>query len=197
MGDFNECFYPHEHSAANPLPYRRGMREFKQCVDRCSLSDLPYCGNTFNWTNKQGSGYVAKKIDRILVNDLWLATFRESIGVFGEPGISDHSPCCIFIDAQKPKQKTLFKFFSLLNHHPEFAEVLRSCWNSLNFSGSKMLCISKKLKEIKSVIRSFSRENYSDLEKRVSEFFLISWIAKNAYFLHPLILLLKRKRKPI
>lgn len=34
-----------------------------------------------------------------------------------------------------------------------------------------MLRVSRKLKELKSVIRSFSRENYSELEKRVSAAF--------------------------
>lgn len=34
-----------------------------------------------------------------------------------------------------------------------------------------MLVVSNKLKALKSVIRSFSRENYSNIEKRVTEAF--------------------------
>ncbi|KAL0875746.1 hypothetical protein Bca101_025451 [Brassica carinata] len=60
----------------------------------------------------------------------------------------------------------------MLNSHPDFAEIIESCWSSLSFAGSKMFLISKKLKEIKSIIRSFSRENFSELEKRVTESFL-------------------------
>ncbi|CDY23208.1 BnaA04g05510D [Brassica napus] len=96
---------------------------------------------------------------------------QDSVGVFGDPGISDHSPCCIYMDSFSPKQKKPFKFFSMLNSHPEFAEVLHQCWNSLPFSGSRMFLVSKKLKEIKSIIRAFSKENFSEIEKRVAESF--------------------------
>lgn len=34
-----------------------------------------------------------------------------------------------------------------------------------------MLRVSRKMKELKSIIRTFSRENYSELEKRVNEAF--------------------------
>lgn len=103
------------------------------------------------------------------MNDKWLDNFPNSLAVFGEPGISDHSPCCIFLDSLKPRLKKPFKFLSLLNQNPEFSPLIGSCWNALEFDGSKMLKISKKLKEMKSIIRHFSKENYSGIEKRVSE----------------------------
>ncbi|CAN6851268.1 unnamed protein product, partial [Brassica oleracea] len=74
---------------------------------------------------------------------------QDSVGVFGDPGISDHSPCCIYLDSFRPKQKKPFKFFSMLNSHLDFAEVVKQCWTSLLFAGSKMLLVSKKLKELK------------------------------------------------
>lgn len=112
-----------------------------------------------------------KKLDRILTNDNWLQTFSDSIGVFGELTISDHSPCCVFIDQQRQNQKRPFKFFAHLNHNPEFIEIIKGCWNKLSFFGSRQLVISKKLKELKSIIRAFNRDNYSQLEKRVQEAF--------------------------
>ncbi|VVB12221.1 unnamed protein product [Arabis nemorensis] len=172
LGDFNAFLFPSEHSSVNQSPSRSSMREFKYCVDKCALSDLPYCGNTFTWTNKQCKWIVAKKLDRIMVNDAWFASFPESIDVFGE-----HLEFLIialavfFLMRKSQNKKRPFKFFSLLNRHPEFIEVIKCCWDSLNFLGSKMLCISKKLKELKSVIRTFCRDNFTDLEKRVAESF--------------------------
>ncbi|CAH2065463.1 unnamed protein product [Thlaspi arvense] len=119
--------------------------------------DLPFIGCTFTWSNNHETGVVAKKLDRILVNDQWQLSFPNFVGVFGKPGISDHSPCCVFLDSLKPKPKRPFKFYTLLNQHPEFSELI------------KMLCVSKKLKELKSIIRHFSRENYLEIEKRVKE----------------------------
>ncbi|KAF3570744.1 hypothetical protein F2Q69_00063650 [Brassica cretica] len=102
-----------------PAPHFRSW-DFKECIDECSLFDLPYCGNSFTWSN----GHVSKKLDRILTNSAWLQQFPESIGVFGVPGISDHSPCCVFLDQHRPKQKRPFKFFAHLNQHEDFVEIL-------------------------------------------------------------------------
>lgn len=113
------------------------MREFKQCVDMLALFDFHFYGNTFTWSNKHTSGNVAKKLDKIPVNVSWLLTFPNSIGVFGEPGISDHNHCCVFLDEEKPKQKRPVKFFTMLNHHQEFGELIKTCWQSLSFLGSR------------------------------------------------------------
>ncbi|KAJ4871264.1 Endonuclease/exonuclease/phosphatase protein [Raphanus sativus] len=147
--------------------FSRGIRDFKECIDSSALFDLPYCGNSFTWSN----GHVSKKLDRILTNASWLQEFPESIGVFGVPGISDHSPCCVFLDQSRPKQKRPFKFFAHLNQHEEFVEILRNCWNSFDFHGTNQLRVSKKLKELKGIIKSFNREHYSQLEQRVEAAF--------------------------
>ena len=114
---------------------------------------------------------ISKKLDRILVNDSWLRLFPNSLGVFGDPGISDHSPCCVFLDTTRPKAKAPFKFFSMLNDNPDFAPLIAECWSSLPFHGTMMLRVSEKLKELKSIIRAFSQENYSGIEQRVTEAF--------------------------
>jgi hypothetical protein len=42
---------------------------FKECVRDIEAKDLNFYGSLFTWTNKQeGSGFVAKKLNRILVN---------------------------------------------------------------------------------------------------------------------------------
>ena len=171
LGDFNQTLFANEHSSADQFFSPLGMKEFGQCVTSAELTDLPCIGNSFTWSNKQGDTLVSKKLDRIMVNDEWLSAFPNALGVFGDPGISDHSPCCIFLDTSAQKPKKPFKFFSMLNQNPEFIALMKECWQSLPFAGSKMLLVSKKLKALKSVIRSFSRDNYSQLELRVAEAF--------------------------
>ncbi|XP_048620249.1 uncharacterized protein LOC125590643 [Brassica napus] len=171
LGDFNQVLFADEHSSADRFSSPLGMREFGQCVTSVELTDLACIGNSFTWSNKQGITLVSKKLDRIMVNDEWLTMFPNALGVFGDPGISDHSPCCVFLDTTSSKPKKPFKFFSMLNQNPDFPILIRECWRALPFEGSKMLMVSRKLKAIKSVIRSFSRDNYSLLEKRVVEAF--------------------------
>ena len=142
LGDFNEIIATSEHSNEANIAITRGMREFRECLIRCDLSDLPYRGNSFTWTNK----HVSKKLDRILVNDIWLQTFPDSLAVFGKLGISDHTPSCLFMDQFRPKQKRPFKFFAHLNQHPEFSDIIRGCWHGFAFSGSRQLATQRSLK---------------------------------------------------
>ncbi|XP_010446053.1 PREDICTED: uncharacterized protein LOC104728823 [Camelina sativa] len=169
IGDFNQIMFPHENSTPLVTSSQPGMRDLQQCLDSSAMCDLPYCGNTYTWTNKHIVGLIAKKQHRIVVNDLWRVEFPSSLAVFGEPVFSDHSPGCLFLDSAKQKCNKPFKFFSLLNQHPEFAPLIKLWWDALQFDGTKMFVISKKLKFLKKVIRDFSKENYSGIEKRVQE----------------------------
>lgn len=103
------------------------MRDFKECLTRSFLTDLHFCGNNFIWSNNS----ISKKLELFLINDECMRSFPDPIGVFGEPGISDHSPFCVFIDQFKPKQKTPFKFYSHLNLHENFSDLTKSCWNDI------------------------------------------------------------------
>ena len=195
LGDFNQVLYYSEHSTADAYYSSRGMRDFLNCIEASALSDLPFCGNTFTWSNKQGSTVVSKKLDRILVNDDWLFRFPNSIGVFGDPGISDHAPSWVFLDSHKPKVKRPFKFFSMLNDHPDIGTLVNECWNSLQFEGTMMLKVSKKLKTMKSIIRSFSRENFSGLEMRVKESFEVLLAFQHVLLNAPTALAAQEERK--
>ncbi|KAF8095241.1 hypothetical protein N665_0339s0108 [Sinapis alba] len=103
MGDFNEIISPSEHSCGDQSTSSRGMRDFKECLQRCSLSDLQFSGTTFTWSNSS----ISKKLDRVLCNQEWLEQFPESIS----------------------------------------------------------------LKHLKPILRSFNKENFSELEKRFQEAF--------------------------
>ncbi|XP_010481131.1 PREDICTED: uncharacterized protein LOC104759967 [Camelina sativa] len=147
------------------------MRDLKHCLINSRLSDLPFCGNAFTWSNKHAIDPISKKLDRTLINDEWMVAFPNSLGVFGEPGFSDHSPSCVFLDTGKLKIHKPFKFLTLLNDNEEFGPLIKLWWQALTFDCSKMLLVSKKLKALKRVIKDFSHDNYSDLEKRTSEAF--------------------------
>ncbi|KAG7564362.1 Reverse transcriptase domain [Arabidopsis suecica] len=169
LGDFNQVLYPNDHSfSLNPnvdLP----TRLFRDCLLDAELSDLTYRGCTFTWWNKRTVNPVAKKIDRILVNEQWLLSFPRSFGYFGEPDFSDHASCCITLRLPSQRSRKAFRFQNFLLQNSEFVPLISHQWFSFNFVGSAMYRLSKKLKALKSVIREFSRDNYSDLEKRVKE----------------------------
>lgn len=169
MGDFNQTLDPSEHSHPPSLNVDRHMRDFRDCLAAAELSDMVLRGNTFTWWNKSKTRPVAKKLDRILVNDNWPILFPASHSFFGEPDFSDHASCGVVLDTQKLRVRSPFKFYNFLLLNPDFLTLIEYHWFSLNVSGSAMYRLSKKLKSLKFIIREFNKDNFSNLEKRVKE----------------------------
>lgn len=72
FGDFNEMLNMDEHSNFDSSPsVTAGMRIFQEVINHCSLADLSYHGPLFTWNNKRGSDFISKKLDRVLVNEVW------------------------------------------------------------------------------------------------------------------------------
>lgn len=126
-------------------------------------------GHHFTWWNKQDSNPIAKKLDRVLANDTWLLTFPLSFSEFMEPKFSDHSPSCVHLGRQVQEKRRPLMFSNFLLHHSGFISHISEAWNNMQVQGTAMFVLSKKLKLLKSIIKSFHKENYSGLEKRVME----------------------------
>lgn len=168
LGDFNQTLDPVDSSTGGSR-VTRGMEEFRSCLLNSSLSDLPFRGHHYTWWNNQVDRPIAKKIDRILANDNWLMSFPSSYGTYGEMEFSDHSPSCVIIGNQTAGKNKPFKFSNFLMQHENFLEVVKSTWDRLAFHGSAMFTVCKKLKFLKGTIRTFNKEHYSGLEKRVAQ----------------------------
>ncbi|XP_074283051.1 uncharacterized protein LOC141607600 [Silene latifolia] len=92
LGDFNVVRCPEEKLSPNP-PILQEMVSFNSFLSDCQLDDIVCSGCDMTWTNKQESGTrVWSKLDRVLVNPLWLSSFPSSFAHFQEAGLSDHSP---------------------------------------------------------------------------------------------------------
>ncbi|WZY73255.1 hypothetical protein YC2023_005495 [Brassica napus] len=169
IGDLNQIRNPAEHSNPPSLNVDKRMRDLNQCLQDVNLDDLNFRGTTYTWWNKRKSAPVAKKLDRALVNDDWYFHFPESVANFGSPAFSDHSVITVTIDPSRVKAVKAFKFYNFLTLNLGFLDLIASNWYSFNTVGSAMFRVSSKLKLLKNAIRSFSKSNYSELEKRTAE----------------------------
>lgn len=91
LGDFNQTLSPQEHSSPRSLNIDKHMRLLSQCLIHSDLEDLHFRGEVFTWWNKRKTSPIAKKLDRILVNDLWYESFPNSLAHFDNPDFSDHA----------------------------------------------------------------------------------------------------------
>lgn len=112
---------------------------------------------------------MAKKLDKVLVNDAWPVQFSSAYAIFGEPDFSDHASCGVVLSLPSQTAKKPFKFSYFLLQNNEFLSLISYHWYSYNVVGSTMFRLSRKLKMLKKVIRKFNKENYFNLEKIVEE----------------------------
>lgn len=76
FGDFNETLDIEEHSKAEAHPMvTSGMKDFQEVVSYCSITDMASHGPLYTWCNKRENDLILKKLDRVLINDVWLQAF--------------------------------------------------------------------------------------------------------------------------
>ena len=75
-GDFNITADLSESSNFNGSQgLSNDMKEFKDVVQKVAVFDHPFTGPLFTWSNHQGEGFLARKLDRVLINDKWFFFF--------------------------------------------------------------------------------------------------------------------------
>lgn len=118
-GDFNQITHPDEHSSPSVDHLDNSMLELSHCFNNLGVFDLRFQGCFHTWFNKRPEDPITKKLDRLLVNNKWLADYPHSQAFFTAPEFSDHSPCSVNLAVPLPGSGTKpFKFFNFLTSHP-------------------------------------------------------------------------------
>lgn len=76
-GDFNSIRFENGRSGASDVIPRRDIRAFDTFISGSDLIDLPLCGRKFTWYRPNSS--CKSRIDRILLNHVWVANWPGSI----------------------------------------------------------------------------------------------------------------------
>ncbi|XP_039072037.1 uncharacterized protein LOC120219279 [Hibiscus syriacus] len=77
-GDFNIFLHAHESSDHDVLVnyITMDMKEFQDFNSEMELLYHPYFGPTFTWSNKQKEFFLARKLNRVLINFGWATAFN-------------------------------------------------------------------------------------------------------------------------
>lgn len=96
FGDFSTTLH-YEESVKEGKPVAEDTSELAEVVDQCGLQDLKSTGVFLTWCNKhEGESRMYAKLDRILVNDVWIQELNWLSAHFLNPGISDHAPGIVY-----------------------------------------------------------------------------------------------------
>lgn len=190
FGDFNETLDMTEHSNFDSSPMvTSGKRSFQDVVNQCSLADMSYHGPLLTWSNKRGSGLISKKLDRVLVNEVWSQIYPCSYSVFEAGGCSDHMRCRIQISAQQRQAKRKpFKFVNAVTTIDDFLPMVHDYWahtEPIFLSTSSLFRFSKKLKGLKPLVRNLAKDRMGNLVKKSKEAHADLCLKQERCLLHP------------
>ena len=169
-GDLNQILFPVEHSNPTVDHMDNLMCQLQDCFLQAGLFDLRYLVPCHTWTNNQPECPIAKKLDRMLVNNNTISYYPHAVASFLPPDLSDHSPCLLILALHLPKAGTYpYKFPNYLTKHPGFAQFFQNAWIHAGSICHTLAQLCWKLKQIKSDLKSLNRENYSMIQERVIE----------------------------
>ncbi|KAL0291801.1 UNVERIFIED_CONTAM: Retrovirus-related Pol polyprotein from type-2 retrotransposable element R2DM [Sesamum radiatum] len=124
-------------------------------------------GAMFSWHNKRyGASSIWKRLDRILVNEHWMAKWPDHYYLCSTPRTSDHSPLILCSEAAETSAKRLFRFDNFLADSPVFLQRVHSIWRH-HIEGTRMYAVVKKLKLLKPIFREMRRSK-GDLHDNVA-----------------------------
>ncbi|GLT58450.1 hypothetical protein SLA2020_457140 [Shorea laevis] len=169
-GDFNDIRCPSERSDGSLSSFPKESLMFHDKLNAAELHDLPATGPLFTWCNNRSTDPISKKLDRLMVNDVWFETFPNTTFEFLPPGCSDHCAGCvnILVPVQNNRRKP-FKFFNFWTKNEEFLNTVRQVWDATTVQGCYMFQLCKKLKALKQALRKLNSKHYANLPNKLQE----------------------------
>ena len=166
-GDFNIIANTSESYPVSQI-ISNDMREFMDTMLKLSVFDHAFAGPILTWTNHQADGFIARKLDRALVNDNWFPMINNSVVEFLPPEVSDHSPIHIQLQQVEEGRPKPFRFFNFWTKHTAFLSIVEQSWNK-PIAGGAMYILHEKLKRLKAELRRFNKTYFGNISAKVEE----------------------------
>lgn len=144
------------------------IADFNEVCQSLSVFDHQYTGSQFTWLNNHQVDFIARKLDRVLINSAWLDVFATSTVEFLPPEVSDHCLGLVKLCKEVFSPPKPFKFFNFWVRHSEFLDLVKQSWE-VPCDGSPMKVLFDKLKRLKFPLRLFNKRYFGNISARVDQ----------------------------
>eukprot|EP00253_Pinus_taeda_P034743 PITA_34743 len=128
------------------------------------LIDIKPITGKFTWSNKRvGSGYIAARLDRFLVQSSFLLLGLEARMRILHSSVSDHKPISLELLTPKDLEPIPFRFSSLWTKEADFMEKFRDCWKD-PVKGSAFFFWKEKLRREAQLQHNFHKAYLAEEE---------------------------------
>ncbi|XP_039046690.1 uncharacterized protein LOC120186944 [Hibiscus syriacus] len=180
-GDFNVILRAEESSDFETLGVYNSpdIEDFQGCLEDLDLLDYPFLGLSFTWTNKKDVGFLARKLDRILVNPVWFSVFPYSFAEFKAQGVFDHCLGVIWTQrgalARRPKPFKIFKYWT---SSEDFLSIVKVLYSDIS---KRVLCKRAELEMIQ--LRNLSHADLRNIDEERTVHVWWIWRLQNLIFI--------------
>ncbi|XP_049403702.1 uncharacterized protein LOC125867303 [Solanum stenotomum] len=95
--DFNAVTSPQNRLFGNPVSFAE-TKDFNECIQEANLTELPWKGDYYTWSNKQqGTDIIYSRIDKLFGNGEWISKWGHVVTEYDCPNVLDHAPMLLTI----------------------------------------------------------------------------------------------------
>ncbi|KAL9665314.1 hypothetical protein QQ045_020731 [Rhodiola kirilowii] len=140
------------------------IMQFRKVVHDCDLSDLPFRGSRFTYSNRRRLSEETKcRLDMVLTSPEWRKLFNAAMVYHLTTFHSDHGPIQLSLTNSLPKRNGMFRYETMWTRDLRFKEVVRLQWSKLN-SGSNMM---EKLELLQNPIRMWNTNVFGNVNEKL------------------------------
>ena len=145
------------------------MQNFANFIDNCHLLELESFGLPYTWFNKRRYfSSIFEKLDRVLINDQWIHSFRdaraENLPIIG----SNHRPIVLHLDKRDIWIKAKPFRCEFWFHISGFIDVVNKAW-STNFIDSNTFQLVKKIQVFRQKVKVWNKYEVRNLEANIKQ----------------------------
>lgn len=164
VGDFNAVRMEAERVGRGATINRRDIRGFDEFISSSRLIDLPLHGRSF--TCYRPDGFCKSRLDRMLVNDWWIADWPNSSLKGLRRSISDHCPLLLdsVVRDWGPRP---FRSINAWFSHPDFKNFIMDRWRNFKVEGWSGFVIKENFKKLKEEVKVWNRDVFGSLDVKI------------------------------
>ncbi|KAL8502785.1 hypothetical protein ACS0TY_021776 [Phlomoides rotata] len=139
-------------------------------LDEAHLHDMETSGPQFTWvTRRSNRGYMAARLDRVLVNDEFLDIWQSTSATVLHCLSSDHHPIILRLHETSGHVIRPFRFQHMWTTHLSFTHTVLASWAQLTTASCPIQLVTQKMKRLKPTLKNWNwvtfRNIYVEMEK--------------------------------
>jgi len=146
--NFNVVRNTEEKIGGRKLSYRQ-LKDFNECLESCAFTDIRSTGGIWSLNNKvTGTRRITGRLDRVVCNEIWIATMPYTFYQYISQSTSDHSPMLLHILGSQRSIAKTFRYFNYRADCEGFKQLVEETWATPMY-GQMQYQIARRLKKLK------------------------------------------------